>query len=296
MARTALEKKYNPPYPTPHKLFFRAFPHPHQSPPSYSDLVNRRNLVLHVHAPRISVFKFKIFFRLWVEPVMFWPMMTRSVAHIYIYVGSLFGKFVLPELQLPLSEMLFFTSRSGNGIACFSTVMFFLFLVGFNIENKALPVLFQFRSRTFLAIHFFLLSLLEMSFFLHLLFQNWHNISGIEQLFPNNDSFGIANLITTFLEMQRCRVTVLILIFLFLDVISGIATVLYCSFGNVITSYDNSRNTSCVLDFIFGIAIISDCNSENANCNSKSAMLSQNSSDEVISLAYFTGTDYSYFR
>ena len=45
----------------------------------------------------------------------------------YIDVGSLFGKFAFPELQLPLSEMLFFTSRSGNGIARFSTVRFFSF-------------------------------------------------------------------------------------------------------------------------------------------------------------------------
>jgi hypothetical protein len=103
-----------------------------------------------------------------------------------------------------------------------------------------------------------------------------------------NDIFGIANLNTTVLEMQRCRLTVLILIFYFLDVISGIATFLYCSSGNVITSYDNSRNTSCVLDFIFGIAII-------ANCNSENRMLSLISSDKVTSLAYFTGTNYSYF-
>ena len=59
---------------------FWALPHPHQSPPSYSDLANRRNLALQLHTQRISLLRFRIFLRLW-ELVRFCPMIMCSVAH-----------------------------------------------------------------------------------------------------------------------------------------------------------------------------------------------------------------------
>jgi len=47
----------------PHALISaRALTVPHQSPPSLSDRLNRRNLILQEHIPRISFFKFKFLF------------------------------------------------------------------------------------------------------------------------------------------------------------------------------------------------------------------------------------------
>ncbi len=45
------------------------------------------------------------------------------------------------------------------------TVIFLRFLKGCNMKNDIIISIVYFRSRTFLAIQFFLLSLLEMSFF-----------------------------------------------------------------------------------------------------------------------------------
>ncbi len=53
---------------------------PHQSPPSYSDLANRRNLVLQLHTPRSSLLRFKTFLCLWTL-VKFHPNIMRSATH-----------------------------------------------------------------------------------------------------------------------------------------------------------------------------------------------------------------------
>ena len=67
--------------------------------------------------------------------------------------------------------------------------------------------------------------------------------------------FDIAIFILPFPETQYFYVTVLVLICYVLDVISGIAILLDCSFGTGITFYDHSGTASSVLDYIFGIAI-----------------------------------------
>ncbi len=111
----------------------------------------------------------------------------------------------------------------------------------------------QFRCRTFSAIQFIVLTLLETKIF-YTYSTRIDVTAGIEQWFPDDivsiAIFGHYSSGNKTLSCNRSGID-----FFVVDVISGIATFLYCSSGNVITSYDNSGLTSSQLDFIFSIAI-----------------------------------------
>jgi hypothetical protein len=74
------QKKTNPLYLTSQQLCFRAFPHPHQSPPSSPDRENSRNHVLQVQTPHTSLFKLS---RPFLQCMLrrFCPMSILSAAH-----------------------------------------------------------------------------------------------------------------------------------------------------------------------------------------------------------------------
>jgi hypothetical protein len=78
---------------------------PHQSPPSYSDLAKRRNLVLQLHTPRSSILRFKIFLRLW-SLVKFCPIIMHSTAHnLQIFAPAILTRLMVFERQRMLTLM-----------------------------------------------------------------------------------------------------------------------------------------------------------------------------------------------
>ena len=90
----------------PHALY-RAFLHPHQSLPSYLDLVNHRNIaLLQLHTQSISLLRFKIFLRLW-ELVRFFPVIMRSVTHIrQTLCPNILTRLRMDKRQRMLTDML----------------------------------------------------------------------------------------------------------------------------------------------------------------------------------------------
>jgi hypothetical protein len=103
MALTTLGKKYNPPYPTTHQLFFEFYPS--SEPPSYSNLAKRRKLVLQLHTPRSSLLRFKIFLCLWTL-VKFFPIIMRSTVHnLQIFVPAVLMRLMVFERQRMLTLM-----------------------------------------------------------------------------------------------------------------------------------------------------------------------------------------------
>ena len=91
---------------TPQALISARFSsRPHQSPPSLSDRLNRRNLVLQEHTPRISLFKFKILFLS--IPVTFWPIISRSCAHNrHAFCPAVFIRFMVDDFQTISTDIL----------------------------------------------------------------------------------------------------------------------------------------------------------------------------------------------
>ncbi len=79
---------------------------PHQSPPSYSDLVNPRNLVLQLHTPCSSLSRFKIFLHLWAL-VKFCSIIMRSAVHnLQTFVPAVLMRLMVFEHQRMSTLML----------------------------------------------------------------------------------------------------------------------------------------------------------------------------------------------
>ncbi len=98
------KKKYHPPYSTTHQLFFGFTPH--QSPPFYLDLANRRNLVLQLHTPHSSLLRFKIFLCLWTL-VKFFPIIMRSAVHnLQTFIPAILTRLMVFERQRMSTLML----------------------------------------------------------------------------------------------------------------------------------------------------------------------------------------------
>ena len=105
-------------------VLFQGFPHPHQSPPSYLDRANRRNLALQLHMPCISLLRFQIFLRMW-KLVRFFPMIMRSVAHNQqTFCPTVLTRLRMDECQRMLIDMLM-RHHSANS-ALVSNLRFFM--------------------------------------------------------------------------------------------------------------------------------------------------------------------------
>jgi hypothetical protein len=91
----ALSKKYTPLYPTTHQLHFWAFPHPHQSPPSSLDCLNRRNLVLQLQFLLSLLLRFMILFLWWIL-LKLCPIIIHSAAHnLQTFVLAVFMRLIV---------------------------------------------------------------------------------------------------------------------------------------------------------------------------------------------------------
>jgi hypothetical protein len=83
------------------------------------DLANLRNLVLQLHTPRISLFKFKILCCHRREPVMLCPIIMRSVVHNrHAFCPAVLMRLRVDERQLISTDILVRHRPFGNLCFC----------------------------------------------------------------------------------------------------------------------------------------------------------------------------------